>query len=50
MEKAFDITDEVMQSINRFAVEPLTPEQVYCFSVNLCDNDIDRDNEYFSSE
>ena len=50
LEKAFDITDEVMQSINRFAVEPLTPEQVYCFSVNLCDNDIDRDFERFSDE
>ena len=50
MEKSFEITDEVMQKINRFAVEELTPQQVFCFCVNLCDNDIDRDCERFSDE
>lgn len=48
MEKAFDITDDVMQKINRYAIEPLSPKEVYCFSVTLCDNDIDRDGERFS--
>lgn len=48
MEKAFEITGEVMEKINRFAVEPLSPKDVFCFSVTLCDNDIDRDGERFS--
>lgn len=50
MEKAFEISSEVLEKINRYAVEPLTAEQVYCFSVVLCDNDIDRDLERFSDE
>ncbi|MBQ2580887.1 MAG: hypothetical protein II574_04590 [Ruminococcus sp.] len=48
MEKAFEITDEIMEKINRYAVEPLSAKDVYCFSVTLCDNDIDRDGERFS--
>ena len=48
MEKAFEITGEVMEKINRFAVEQLSPKDVFCFSVTLCDNDIDRDGERFS--
>ncbi|MBO4867607.1 MAG: hypothetical protein J5582_13780 [Ruminococcus sp.] len=42
------ITDEVMEKINRHAVGELKGEQVYCFSVLLCDNDVDRDYERFS--
>ncbi len=34
--------------INEFAVKELKPDDVYCFSVNLCDNDVDRDNERFT--
>lgn len=34
--------------INRYAVKELTPDDVFCFSVVLCDNDIDRDLERFS--
>ena len=37
-----------MEKINRFAVEQLSPKDVFCFSVTLCDNDIDRDGERFS--
>jgi hypothetical protein len=33
--------------INRFARTPLTAEQVYCFAVRLCDNEVDRDFERF---
>jgi len=44
------ITDEVMEKINRHAVGELKGEQVYCFSVLLCDNDVDRDYERFSDE
>lgn len=36
--------------INRFSRKELTPEDVYCFSVVLCDNDVDRDIECFSAK
>ena len=38
---------EEMEAINRFAKAQLKPEEVYTFSVILCDNDIDRDFERF---
>ena len=44
------ITEEVMEKINRHAVGELKGEQVYCFSVLLCDNDVDRDYERFSDK
>lgn len=44
------ITDEVMEKINVHSVGRLTAEQVYCFRVLLCDNEVDRDNEKFSGE
>lgn len=31
--------------INRYSVRELRPEDVYCFSVVLCDNEVDRDCE-----
>ncbi len=40
-------TAEDMNLINSFAIKNLTPEEVFCFSVILCDNDIDRDFERF---
>lgn len=33
--------------INRYSVKELTPEEVYCFAVRLCDNEVDRDWERF---
>lgn len=36
-----------MSAINRYSVKELTPEDVYCFSVVLCDNDVDRDLDRF---
>lgn len=36
--------------INQFSVKTLTPEDVYCFSVVLCDNDVDRDVERFTDK
>ncbi len=44
------ITEEVMEKINGYAVGELKSEQVYCFSVLLCDNDVDRVYERFSDE
>ena len=36
--------------INQFSKRELTPEEVYCFSVVMCDNDIDRDLERFTNK
>ncbi|MBR4626858.1 MAG: hypothetical protein IKO47_04035 [Ruminococcus sp.] len=41
---------EILDRINRFTRRPLTEEEVYVFSVILCDNEIDRDCERFSDE
>ena len=35
--------------INQYSVKELTPEEVYCFSVVLCDNEVDRDLERFTN-
>lgn len=37
-----------IELINQYSVKELTPEDVYCFSVVLCDNDVDRDVERFT--
>ncbi len=34
--------------INQYAHKELTPEDVFCFPVHLCDNDVDRDTERFT--
>ena len=36
-----------LEAVNRFAKTPLTAEEVYTFSVRLCDNEVDRDFERF---
>ena len=33
--------------INQHSVKELTPDEVYCFAVKLCDNEVDRDFERF---
>ena len=40
---------EELAYINQFAKTELTEEQVYVFSVRLCDNDVDRDFERFDT-
>ncbi len=40
--------EEQLDKINRFTRRSLTADEVYIFSVILCDNDIDRDCERFS--
>ena len=47
--KAADAAADI-DLINRFSVKKLSPEEVYCFSVAMCDNDIDRDMERFTSK
>ena len=44
-----DIETE-LETINTFTKAELTEEQVYTFSVVLCDNEVDRDFEKFSEE
>ena len=39
-----------LEAVNRFAKTVLTEEQVYIFSVRLCDNEIDRDGERFDEQ
>lgn len=41
---------DILEKINKFTRRPLTEEEVFVFSVILCDNDIDRDCERFSDE
>lgn len=41
---------EILEKINRFTRRELNEEEVYIFSVILCDNEIDRDCERFSDE
>lgn len=39
-----------LELINRYTRRPFTEDEVYTFSVTLCDNEIDRDFERFSDE
>ena len=41
------LTKEELDQINRFSKAELTADQVYTFSVRLCDNEVDRDFERF---
>ena len=43
------VSGEELKKINGYAREPLTEDKVFVFRVALCDNDIDRDGEKFSS-
>lgn len=45
---AHEVTAEQMTLINTYSRRPLEQDEVFVFSVNLCDNDIDRDFEQFS--
>ena len=37
-----------LELIGKYARKALTQEEIYTFSVILCDNEIDRDNEKFT--
>lgn len=49
-EKTFKPDGNDLDMINQYTRTPFTAENLYVFSVVLCDNDIDRDNEKFSVE
>lgn len=42
--------EKELQLINNYTRKPLKAEEVYTFTVTLCDNEIDRDFECFSNE
>lgn len=44
------LSAEELAAINAMAKSPLTAEQVYAFSVLLCDNEVDRDFERFTEK
>ncbi|MFR8729047.1 MAG: hypothetical protein ACLVGA_13835, partial [Dysosmobacter sp.] len=44
------LTKEELDQVNRFSKAELTADQVYTFSVRLCDNEVDRDFERFGTE
>lgn len=44
------VTDDELRQINTYTRRELSAGEVYVFSVVLCDNDIDRDNERFTVE
>ncbi len=44
------VTPEELEAINAFAKTPLEAGDVYCFSVLLCDNEVDRDFERFTEK
>lgn len=44
------VTDDELELINTYTRRNLSADEVYVFSVVLCDNDIDRDNERFTVE
>lgn len=50
VEKSGEAADQDMALINRYTRRELTAGEVYTFSVVLCDNEIDRDYERFTTE
>ncbi len=48
MTTEFTLDEQLLEKINRFSRKKLTEEEIYCFPVILCDNEIDRDGERFS--
>lgn len=44
--KGQELAAEV-EALNAFTKTPLRPEEVYLFAVRLCDNQVDRDGEFF---
>lgn len=43
-----EITEAELKAINKYALEPLTADQVFTFKAVLCDNELDRSYERFN--
>ena len=50
LQQAEGVMERELEAVNRFAKTVLTEEQVYIFSVRLCDNEVDRDFERFPAQ
>jgi hypothetical protein len=48
--KGLEVTDGEMQKINALTIKELSADDVFIFKVAMCDNDIDRDFEYFPAD
>lgn len=48
--KGLEITDGELDKINALAIKELTADEVFIFKVAMCDNEIDRDYEYFPAD
>lgn len=48
--KGIIMETEMLEKINKFTRRAFTEDEIYTFSVILCDNDIDRDGERFSDK
>ena len=47
---SFEISDEELSLINKFTLKEMKADEVFAFSVILCDNEVDRDLERFDSK
>ena len=45
--KGLELTAEELEKINRLTRREFSAEELYCFRVVLCDNEVDRDLEQF---
>lgn len=45
-----EVSQDELELINKYTKRTLNKDEVYVFSVILCDNDIDRENEKFTDE
>ncbi|MBO5917817.1 MAG: hypothetical protein J6Q14_03515 [Oscillospiraceae bacterium] len=45
-----EVEEQELEQINRFSRAKLSAQQVYTFTVRLCDNEVDRDGERFAPE
>lgn len=43
-----EVTEDELKAINKYALEPLTAEEVFTFKATLCDNEVDRQFERFT--
>lgn len=47
---AREVTEADLRAINKYTLEPLKAEDVFTFKLTLCDNEVDRDWERFSTK
>lgn len=45
-----EVTEDELKAINKYALEPLSAEEVFTFKATLCDNEVDRQYERFTQK